>query len=57
MKTKPPPWNHYRCPACKKLVMREDTKQWRKGYCLATGKSVRLILQTKQETKPPNRTR
>jgi hypothetical protein len=53
MKKKTETGNPYRCPACKKVVLREDTKKWRKGYCLKTGKNVRMILQQNSGIMPP----
>lgn len=46
--------NPYRCPACKKVVLREDTKKWRKGFCLKTLKTVRMILQKNATMEAPN---
>lgn len=35
--------NRYRCPLCKKIVKRNDGRQWIKSFCDSTGKSTRLI--------------
>jgi ribosomal protein L37AE/L43A len=45
MKKKTETGNPYRCPACKKVVLRADTKKWRKGFCLKTNNNVRMTLQ------------
>jgi len=52
MKKKPESGNPYRCPACKKVVLREDTKKWRKGYCEKTGRNVRMILRQNAPSVP-----
>ena len=43
--------NPYRCPACKEIVLRDDTKKWRKGFCLKYVKSVRMILQKNDQVE------
>lgn len=36
--------NKYKCPICKKIVTRDDTRQWIKSFCSTESKNTRLIL-------------
>lgn len=41
----------YRCPACKRILLRVASTKTVKSYCTATGQDVRMRLWTKRAPK------
>ena len=42
--------NKYRCPACKKILLRDSEKKWIKSYCREKGRDVRIMKVNNEKT-------
>lgn len=46
--------NLYRCPLCKKVVIRESNKQWIKSMCGESGNKITRLIKIKDDKNISN---